>query len=201
MYRIILTLIFVLSSTILSAQTSHTCPSCGGSGKRVERCSNSACHNGAIYCTRCDYTGYTRSTCYNCSGQGYKTKEKSKVCSECRGSRYTKMEKQVSCTCRNGKVPKSTNQGTIYVNCSRCNGRGYKIEYYNAACRYCGGSGYRGTETVREKCTSCNGSGSKKETCSKCGGKGCYVCPTCHGYANVEKTCGRCNGSGRVYTH
>ena len=69
------------------------------------------------------------------------------------------MSKETPCSCRGGKRPVTQNGRTVYVDCSRCSGTGVLISYYNAACRYCGGRGVRGTETVYNTCHSCNGNG------------------------------------------
>lgn len=200
----ILLIVFVVSalaSLNIHAQTSHTCTTCQGSGKSVERCPNN-CHNGAIFCTTCDYRGSIRKSCSSCNGRGSISSTVNKRCLSCGGSRYTKMSKQTPCTCRGGKRPQTTRGGnTIYVDCSRCNGTGYLTSYYNAACRTCGGTGYSGTETTSRSCTSCGGVGSISSTCSKCGGKGCYTCSTCKGYANITATCSRCKGYGVIYTN
>lgn len=200
MNRIFITIVFLLSAFVLNAQTSHTCPSCNGKGSTIEQCTR--CRNGAIYCTYCDYSGKISTRCGSCDGNGYTMKEKRAVCSSCNGRRYTQMEKQVSCSCRGGKRPMTSRDGrTTYVDCSRCSGRGYLIEYYNAACRNCGGSGYRGTEYVKEKCSSCYGKGSIESVCSRCNGNGAYKCNVCNGYENITRTCSRCRGTGRIYTN
>jgi DnaJ-class molecular chaperone len=91
--------------------------------------------------------------------------------------------------------------GTVtYVKCQNCNGTGQKDNYVNVACRPCGGSGYSGTETVRERCTrsGCS-SGYITGTCNTCNGRTGTVCSKCNGYANIQKDCRRCSGNGFIY--
>lgn len=195
--------IIAFISLILSidtfAQSSYTCPDCDGEGKTIRKCNE--CHNGAIYCTTCDYRGVVNNHCYSCSGRGVTTTTKQKVCDYCNGSRYTRMEKQTPCSCRGGKRPMTRNGATVYVDCSRCSGVGYLTSYYNAGCRYCGARGYSGTENVNMTCSTCNGKGSTTKTCTVCDGKGAYVCSRCRGYANLTEKCTRCNGWGKIYSH
>lgn len=195
-YIIILLITYISSQSF--AQTSHTCPTCKGRGKSIVRCDR--CHNGAIYCETCDYRGVVYSNCYTCNGRGQTSKTVRKTCAYCNGERYTRKQKESACSCRGGKRPITRNGRTEYITCSRCSGTGVLISYYNAACRYCGGEGYYGTENISQTCSSCSGNGTIKSTCNTCKGKGCYVCSACDGYANIEKTCTRCNGYGKIYT-
>lgn len=200
MAKIILTFTILFSALSLCAQSRNTCPDCNGDGEKIERCSD--CHNGAVYCKTCDYRGTIDSNCSSCNGQGYTLETVKKTCSSCQGARYTRMQKSTPCSCRGGKRPQTTRGGNVvYIDCSRCNGTGQLISYYNAACRYCAGSGYSGTETKQNTCYNCNGAGVKKETCYTCNGKGAYVCSVCHGYANIKKPCKRCSGYGFIYTN
>lgn len=199
MKRITFVLFAIFLATISQAQTTHECPECSGTGEKVERCGN--CHNGAIYCSTCDYRGVVYHNCYSCNGSGQISSTVNKRCDECNGVGYTRMSKEKPCSCRGGKRPVTRNGRTVYVDCSRCSGAGYLLEYYNAGCRYCGGDGYSGTETVYNTCSSCSGNGSVKETCSTCNGKGCYVCDVCKGYANIKVTCKRCSGTGHIYVY
>lgn len=197
MKRHVCLFIFTISVIIVFGQTSYTCPDCSGRGKSVERCS---CHNGAIYCMTCDYKGVVEKQCYSCYGSGTKTTTKNKACDQCGGARYAKMEKQTPCSCRGGKRPTTRYGTTVYVDCTRCSGKGYLISYYNAACRYCGGRGYSGTENITIQCDACSGNGKSISTCSVCEGKGCYPCSKCGGYGNLTITCRRCNGNGSIYS-
>ena len=206
-YVLLLIAMFFFASAVF-AQSRETCPNCNGRGTVVERCSN--CRNGAVYCTSCDYKGTIDSRCYSCSGSGSVTKTRNKKCDNCYGQRYFVQEKQEPCgQCRNGQRPVTRRvrdrygeirETTEYVNCTSCGGSGTKTVKYNAACRYCGGTGVRGQESYTESCRSCNGRGYTSKTCSRCGGKGCYSCPQCSGYANIKNKCGRCNGNGYIYT-
>lgn len=199
--KYILTVIITLLTLSAFGQTRNTCPTCNGDGKTIEKCHNN-CHNGAIYCTTCDYSGQRKSNCSSCYGKGYTTETVKKTCEYCNGSRYKRMEKSTPCSCRGGKRPQTTRGGSvIYIDCSRCSGTGQLTSYYNAACRYCAGSGYRGTENRQKTCYSCNGNGYKKTTCTTCDGKGCYPCRVCKGYANIKKDCRRCGGYGVIYTN
>lgn len=200
MKRFLFALFVAFISYASFAQNSHTCPVCHGKGKKVERCDNHKCHNGAIYCETCNYRGVVHKSCYTCNGSGQTSKTVNKTCEYCNGERYKRMSKETPCSCRGGKRPVTQNGRTVYVDCSRCSGTGVLISYYNAACRYCGGRGVRGTETVYNTCHSCNGNGKISSECSTCGGKGCYPCSRCGGYANIERTCSRCHGSGQIYT-
>lgn len=199
MKRIIAVFIFIVSICSIYAQSSYTCDHCSGTGKQTTRCTNRHCHNGAIYCTICDYRGTVERRCSSCAGNGIVNKEINKTCEYCKGARYTRMSKETPCSCRGGKRPQRDRNGrTIYVNCSRCNGSGTLTSYYNAACRPCAGKGYK-SETSQVQCNSCNGMRVIKETCSRCKGKGCYPCETCGGYANITQTCERCRGGGKIY--
>lgn len=142
--------------------------------------------------------GITKESCIHCNG-GYISKNVKKTCPHCNGSRYTRQSKQTPCTCRNGQRPITTRGGNVqYVNCDRCNGRGYLESYYNAACRYCGGTGYSGTETRTERCGYCT-NGYITKTCPRCNGARGTVCPRCNGYANIKSSCSRCKGYGEIY--
>lgn len=191
-------MMFVLGCSVAVAQTKHTCPSCNGKGETVERCPN-GCHNGAIYCTACNYSGTVQERCSNCSG-GYVTKQVRKTCSYCGGKRQFRKESRQDCSCRNGKRPVSQNGQTVYVDCNRCNGRGYLSSYYNENCPTCNGSGYDGYTQTQERCSRCNGNGTISKTCTKCNGNRSYMCPRCNGYANVTVKCSRCKGYGEIYT-
>ena len=200
MKKVVLLFIFTTLLTTAHAQVSHTCDRCKGSGKELVRCTNSDCHNGAIYCKTCDFRGVINNTCYNCGGSGQTSNTVKKVCDNCGGNRYFKMSQQKPCSCRGGKRPITRHGRTEYIDCNRCHGSGYLTEYYNAACRPCGGTGYNGTETTYNTCYSCSGNGYTSTTCSTCDGKGCYPCSTCGGYAKISTNCGECLGSGKVYT-
>jgi molecular chaperone DnaJ len=64
------------------------------------------------------------------------------------------------------------------------------------------------TEQPMKTCTACNGSGTKKSTCSTCAGRGFIPtpvrpftpieCKTCDGTGEVSSTCSTCGGSGQV---
>lgn len=196
---VIVILLCCLFAGEICAQDKITCPSCNGSGTIVERCTN--CRNGVIPCTTCQMAGQIRERCPYCSG-GYVSKTVKKTCSYCNGSRYSRESKESPCTsCRNGKRPVTTRGGGIqYVDCSRCGGSGVIVSYYNAACRYCGGTGYSGTETQTERCTNCT-NGYVNQTCPNCNGARGTVCPKCNGYANVKTSCNRCRGYGAIYVN
>lgn len=181
------------------SQTRHDCPDCDG-GTITERCPSSVCHNGAVYCTACDYSGKIEVTCSSCSGSGSIDKEKRKTCENCKGQRYFKKEQRKPCSCRGGKRPITKNGQTVYIDCDRCSGKGYLPSYYNEDCSVCSGSGYDGYETISNTCSSCSGSGKSTQTCSICSGNGGFPCPTCKGYANISKKCDRCKGNGEIYT-
>ncbi len=200
MRKLFLLFILIASFTAIKAQVSHTCDICKGTGKEISKCSNHDCHNGAIYCKTCDFRGVINNTCNNCGGSGQIANTVKKVCNDCNGERYFRMSKQTPCSCRGGKRPITRYGRTEYIDCSRCNGSGYLTEYYNAACRPCAGTGYKGTEIVYNTCYSCNGKGNISETCYTCNGKGCYPCSTCGGYARISTDCSECHGSGKVYT-
>ncbi len=193
-----LIMMFVLGGSVAVAQTRHTCPSCNGEGKTVERCPN-GCHNGAIYCVTCDYSGTVKERCPNCTN-GYVTKKVRNTCSNCGGQRYFRVEDRKNCSCRGGKRPVNQNGQVIYINCNRCNGTGYLTSYHNENCSTCNGSGYNGYSETQERCSNCGGSGSISKTCPKCNGNRSYMCPRCSGYANITVKCSRCNGNGVIYT-
>lgn len=197
--KLIMTLLIMSISTSLCAQSMINCSDCSGSGYVANKCTN--CKNGYNNCTACNNSGRISSTCTDCSGRGYTTQTKDKVCSACGGSRYTKMSKQVKCpNCRDGQRPTTTRGGnTTYVACSRCNGSSYITEFYNAACRPCGGRGVNGTTTVNTNCSSCSSSGRIPSTCSRCNGAGSLICGTCQGYGSIKNSCRRCGGRGKVY--
>lgn len=183
------------------------CPNCGGRGEVPKSCPNPKCHNGAIFCETCDYTGIVNKTCTACSGAGEVTTHRKYPCPECKGMKYVTQEKLEKCTCRNGKVPapnrpsKAQNSETVWVNHTACNGTGYITVKVKVTCPKCNGRAYmieREATTVR--CDSCGGSGRIKETCPECDGKRSYVCPDCKGYGNVREKCSRCNGNGVIYT-
>ncbi len=194
-------IIFLLLSLSHSAysQSSYTCDACKGSGKKPIPCTNSNCHNGAIYCSICDFRGIVESTCTSCHGNGIINKSIKETCPDCNGTRYTRVPQETPCSCRGGKRPQRSRGGeTIYIDCNRCNGTGMLISYFNAGCRPCGGRGYK-TLNVQEQCNTCNGKGTSKSTCTRCDGKGCYVCSTCSGYGSLTGTCDICKGFGRIY--
>ena len=194
--------LMLFSASHATAQHKFDCPDCRGKGEVVKYCPNSKCHNGAIFCEQCDYSGTVNKTCATCNGSGEIVKYRDKPCPYCHGEKGTIKEKQEPCThCRNGKVPTKNRRGeTVWVNHTECNGTGYITTKYKAACRYCGGTGVDGQEAYKVKCDACGGKGRVTETCSQCGGKGSYVCPDCKGYGNVREKCSRCNGNGVIYT-
>ncbi|MCD8097007.1 MAG: hypothetical protein LUE31_03020, partial [Lachnospiraceae bacterium] len=95
-----------------------------------------------------------------------------------------------------------------YVECSTCGGSGTE------ACSACDGTGTYTSTTeepydYEETCPDCEGSGTRSETCSTCGGSGSETCPDCGGSGEVEsgmdedgnsvyETCPNCGGSGTV---
>jgi len=194
--------LMLFSASHVAAQHKFDCPDCRGRGEVVKYCPNSKCHNGAIFCETCDYSGMVNRACSSCNGSGVIAKERDKPCPTCLGKKYEEKEKQEPCThCRNGKVPSKNRHGeTVWVNHDACQGTGYITTKYKAACRPCGGTGVKGTESYSVNCNSCAGTGRLKETCPKCAGKGSYVCPDCKGYGNVREKCSRCNGNGVIYT-
>ena len=196
MKKITLVLFAFFLATVSYAQKKEKCTECNY-GKKVVRCDN--CHKGVIYCTTCDYTGVVSHDCSSCYGSGQTSRTISMKCDVCKGRGYERVSKEKPCSCRGGKRPVTRNGQTVYIDCSRCGGVGYKIENYNENCSYCGGDGYDGTETVYNTCSSCNGNGKVEKTCSVCQGKGGNVCDVCKGYANIEVDCERCYGEGWLY--
>lgn len=199
MKKKLLILLAVISFGISNvyAQKSVTCPSCNGSCKTTERCGN--CHNGAILCNSCSGSGEKKERCHGCN-HGYIERTVRKICSNCNGNRYFTQNQPKDCSCRNGKVAKTTRGGVvIYVACSRCNGRGILDNHVNVACRSCGATGYFGTETIRERHNCDYGYISNK--CYTCNGRGSYMCSKCQGYANIQVGCRRCKGAGRIYVY
>ena len=179
-------------------QAGPACSICDGKGTVKEMCSSCSKGSGVIYCTTCNYSGKVEQRCYSCNGSGTISKTKDKKCYNCAGQKYFRKEQRSSCSCRNGKRPVSRNGQTEYIDCNRCNGRGYLVSYVNEACPVCGGSGHYGTESTTDRCGSCGGSGQTTKTCSKCNGQGAYSCPSCSGYGYKTKTCSRCGGRGYI---
>lgn len=196
--RLLAVLFAICSLPIINtyAQEKVTCPRCNGSGSTVERCTS--CRNGSVPCSKCDMAGTIRERCTNCSG-GYVSRTVNKTCYTCGGRRSVPQTRQIPCTCRNGKRPTTSRGGNvIYVDCSRCSGRGYKEERYSVTCRTCGGTGYSGTETKTERCSYCT-NGYTTTTCSRCNGARGTMCTKCSGYANIKVNCSRCSGYGVIY--
>ncbi len=195
-FKYIIGALCLVFTCTLSAQSTVTCPTCDGSGKVTKRCGH--CHNGAIFCETCNYTGKIKERCYECDN-GYIETTVKKRCTQCNHG-YVRVNRPTPCSCRGGKRPQKGPGGqTVYVTCNRCNGRGQLDNYVSERCSYCGGSGYSGTETKREK-HHCN-YGWIEKTCGECNGKRSYLCSHCQGYANVSTTCDRCRGNGRIYVY
>ena len=183
------------------------CPDCKGKGAIPKSCSNPQCHNGIISCANCNATGTVGHTCTVCNGTGTVPTHRKYPCPECQGKKYVTQEKQVKCTCRNGKVPapnrpsKAQSSESVWVDHTVCHGTGFVTVKEQVQCPYCSGRAYMiEREVTTVSCESCGGSGYIKGTCPQCGGKGSYVCPDCKGYGNVREKCSRCNGNGFIYT-
>lgn len=195
--------VFLLFSTMhVAAQHQFDCPDCRGKGETVKYCPNPKCHNGAIFCEKCDYSGKVDQQCSDCNGSGTVSKHERKPCPQCKGTKYVMQDKQEKCThCRNGKRPTTQNGQTVYVTCSYCKGSGYMTSKEKVTCSYCRGGGYLIEQVPHNvTCETCGGKGKITETCAQCDGKGSYACPTCKGYGNVREKCSRCNGNGVIYT-
>ncbi len=193
--RKLLIILSIAGFTITAyAQKTVPCPNCHGACKVTERCG--ACHNGAVFCNSCSGSGEKRERCSGCNG-GYTERTVSKVCPGCNGRKSFSQNQPTDCSCRGGKRPVQNGNSVSYVDCTRCKGTGKLDNYVSIACRSCGGMGYSGTETIREK-HSCN-NGYISSTCSICSGKGAYVCSKCQGYANIQVDCRRCSGYGKIY--
>lgn len=108
--------------------------------------------------------------------------------------------------------------GTGTVDCPRCKGGGEVVNKERRPCPTCHGeariydditcSTCRGTNTLKSKCTTCNGKGGfgvqlrlSRERCSSCNGTGRMniTCPKCSGgKIRVERQCSTCKGLGEV---
>jgi hypothetical protein len=135
--------------------------------QHVENC-HTCTARGWITCLQCH--GETTVTCPRCSGRGKVNCSScggtgKRNCGTCGGSGYTSRQVQRS---RQVWVPGTSSSGGYY-----------KTEYY--------------TETVRDRCSNCGGTG--KKTCSTCSGTGKVSCGTCLGNGYI--TCPRCGGTGR----
>ena len=187
----------------------HTCPECKGEKEIPVPCPNPNCHNGAIYCEECNYTGKVKHECSVCKGEGVVSQHRKITCAKCKGEKYVEVvqEKQEKCPyCTNGKRPGRSHDKhghSVYVTCSYCNGEGTRTVSVKTKvpCDACRGFGYKiEREPTTVTCESCQGNGYVYEKCTKCDGKGCYPCPTCKGYANIREKCPRCKGTGVIYT-
>lgn len=199
--------LLLVSATNVAAQHKFDCPDCRGEGETVKFCPNPKCHNGAIYCETCDYSGTVNKTCNSCNGSGEVPTHKKKPCPVCKGTKYVPQERQEKCTCRNGKVAvknrpsKAQTSKYVWVDHADCHGTGFVTVKEQVPCPHCHGRAYMiEREATMVKCDACGGTGRLKETCSKCEGKGCYACPDCKGYGNVREKCSRCKGNGVIYT-
>lgn len=184
------------------------CPVCKGDKEVPVPCPNPDCHNGAVYCEECNYTGYIQHKCDVCNGEGTVSEHRKIPCTKCKGEKFVEEIRQEKCThCRDGKVPRKSRgkfqqDKTVYVDCSYCNGTGMVLVKYKVPCDACRRNGYKiEREPTTVKCEACKGQGYIKEKCKKCDGKGCYPCPTCKGYANIREKCSRCKGYGVIYTN
>ena len=202
-FKVLFVVLFLISTINISAQHTYECPVCHGKKTIPAVCTNPECHNGVVYCEKCDYSGTINQRCDACEGTGVIAKVKDLPCPVCKGEKGFIKEKHEPCDkCggRNGKVPTMQNGQKVYIDCKFCKGKGYTVTKYKAARRTCGGTGKKGQETYYEKCNICQGSGSVTKTCEQCDGKGCFVCPTCQGYGNISITCERCHGEGVIHT-
>ena len=146
--------------------------------------------------------------CFKCSGNGWIT------CVTCHG------HQKITCpSCHgHGDVRCSSCNGSGREHCSSCGGHGYHNRYITRTKKvwvynddYERGGYYRDesyTDTVRETCTRCGGSGkvnchncggSGRVTCRKCSGRGKITCPTCSGTG--RNTCPTCKGHKRLMHH
>ncbi len=131
--------------------------------------------------------------CHTCNARGWIT------CVQCHG------DTTVTCPrCKGrGNVDCSNCSGTGKRNCGSCGGHGYinrqvsrskQVWVPNSSSS--SGGYYRTesyTETVRDTCHNCRGTG--KKDCTTCSGTGKVKCRTCSGDGYI--TCPRCGGSGR----
>ena len=205
--KLICVALLLFSVTNVAAQHKFDCPDCRGKGETVKYCPNPQCHNGAIFCEACDYSGTVSRTCNSCNGSGEVPMHKKKPCPVCNGTKYVTQERQEKCTCRNGKEAvknrpsKAQSSEYVWVDHTVCRGTGFVTVKEQVVCPHCHGRAYMiEREATMVKCDACGGAGHLKETCSKCEGKGCYACPDCKGYGNVREKCSRCNGNGVIYT-
>ena len=132
-------------------------------------------------------------SCFKCSGNGWIT------CVTCHGNQKI--------TCPNchghGDVQCSSCGGSGRERCGSCGGHGYHNrsitrtkQVWVSNDNYSGGGYYRTesyTDTVRETCSRCGGSG--KVNCRNCGGRGKVTCRRCSGRGTI--TCPTCGGTGR----
>jgi len=135
--------------------------------QHVENC-HTCNARGWITCVQCH--GDTTVTCPRCSGRGKVNCSNcggtgKRNCGTCGGSGYTSRQVQRS--------------RQVWVQGTSSSGGYYRTDYY--------------TETVRDRCSNCGGTG--KKNCSTCSGTGKVRCGTCSGNGYI--TCPRCGGTGR----
>ena len=152
---------------------SSSCSSCYGygnithysTGTRPKACPT--CNGrGMILCKKCGAQGYIR--CQYCNGRG------SFQCTVCHGYGIIVIDPT-----RPHLSPKCNNcKGTGYEDCLTCNGYG-RIKCCDDGlthCPTCWGSGQYGqenySESYKEECSSCNGSGRLNYECNECDGTG-----------------------------
>lgn len=179
-----------------------TCASCKGSGTctackgvPTRQVSCPSC-----ICPTCDGNG----RCTTCSGSG------SALCAVCGGIGYTEKRNQIACGSCSGTGQRKglrTANGYMPMRCLTCNGTGKIAQTIRLRCTACNG-------VTRMKCTACSGNGhcapcrgtGRTPGCVVCGGKGVIdvVCKTCNGNRKCPTCsgvghCQRCQGTGACY--
>lgn len=159
------------------------CTSCVDGLAKCDQCKGGK----TVFCANC--AGEKIIACTSCKGSG-RGPERSKKCSGCKGSGYLDF-RCYSC----GGRGISINNGA-YGTCSKCNGYGY----FPMECWFCN---HRGYTTYYEKCSTCKGKGTIKDTdckgsgkisCEACAGKGTVDCTLCSGTLIAD--CRKCQGTG-----
>ncbi len=148
------------------------CSTCKGKGRIVERYSETSTRT----CSACAGTGI--APCYKCENNGYIIcptcyGQRSLRCHQCNQTGYIIMaDEPFPCPlCKgNGFYRCHACDGKGRYNCNMCGGKGH------LTCSSCGGSGgpsiSQSVENDAGECPSCNGSGTIRENCEECDGKG-----------------------------
>lgn len=181
-----------LSIVEINESVMTECAECGG--------------RGTVLCEDCH--GNPFFACQACGG------EKTHVCEHCQGKEQNDGKSEEV-----GPVPCHVCNGSLWVDCERCNGTGrgpINCNHCNGtgACNVCGGSGYidvtagggvnEGNVVGTDACYRCHGSG----VCQNCKGASDTYCPNCCEHNGPDGTirnpggipgkemCRECNGTG-----